>query len=209
MDIIDEEIYDIDDFLNDTDKETEELNLSFRDLNTLPNLSRFTNLKTLILDANNLTSIPSLPSTLIKLSCNFNQIQSIPNLQYSTPNLMYLDCADNRLSELPPLPLTIKTVNCEYNHLKKICFIPESICKLDCANNNDLSFYDIKSFRTIQRFRSLYYRNKFGWKVEKLYIKNIRNKNINIDYLHTLYSPDFGFYKRFIRPSTLQYFSSK
>ena len=43
----------------------------------------------------------SLPSTLIELYCNNNQLLSLPEL----PNtLTYLNCSDNQLSSLPELP---------------------------------------------------------------------------------------------------------
>jgi hypothetical protein len=53
----------------------------------------------------------------------------------------------------------------------------------------------------IYKFKETYYKIKYGKKLERFYIKNIKNKNVNTE---LLYSPKFKFYKNFLHPITLQ-----
>jgi Leucine-rich repeat (LRR) protein len=192
-------------YLTSLDENIESLDISFRNLTSLPDLNRFKKLKHLNIDGNNLTEIPELPNTLLTFSCRHNQLTSLLILNLSTPNLKVLDCGDNRLTVLSRLPSTIEKIFCRFNLLSKIEDIPVSLIELECMDN-ELMFEDLKSLRILQNFRKRYYLSKFGSKLERYYVKNVRNKRINQDYIDILFSPDFGFYKRFLNSDILKYF---
>lgn len=59
-------------YLNSLPDDVEKIDLSNKNLNELPNLSRFYNLKVLNISNNKIKSIQSLPSNLIVLFCNKN-----------------------------------------------------------------------------------------------------------------------------------------
>ncbi|HEX8517027.1 MAG TPA: T9SS type A sorting domain-containing protein [Bacteroidia bacterium] len=114
----------------------------------------FTNLQ--VLSCNNcnyITSLPSLPSSLLTLSCFGNDITSLPSLPSS---LEILDCGNNALTALPPLPTGLKeltfrlnqvtnlpatlpvgleVLDCGYNLLPNLPTLPESLTYLDCSGN--------------------------------------------------------------------------
>ena len=59
--------------LSNYSDDVEEINISYNGLTSLPDLSRFTNLKRFYCNHNQLTFIPPLPSTLQRLECSNNQ----------------------------------------------------------------------------------------------------------------------------------------
>ena len=63
--------------------DVEEINISFMGETKLPDLSRYTKLKKLSCDCNELTQLDNLPSTLLELDCSNNQITSLDNLKQS------------------------------------------------------------------------------------------------------------------------------
>ena len=71
-----------------------ELDLSYKNLAELPDLSEYINLKYLYCDANQLTELPELPKSLMHLYCNNNQLTELPELPNS---LEYLSCKHNNL----------------------------------------------------------------------------------------------------------------
>ena len=77
--------------------DTELIDLSDKGLTKLPDLTRFTKLKT--------------------LNCSYNQLIELNNL----PNtLTYLDCWNNQLTELSNLPNTLTTLQCGNNQLTEL-----------------------------------------------------------------------------------------
>jgi Leucine-rich repeat (LRR) protein len=56
--------------------------------------------------------LPSLPSNLIYLNCNNNQLTTLPPLP---PTLTILHCSNNQLTTLPPLPSTLTILYCYGN----------------------------------------------------------------------------------------------
>jgi hypothetical protein len=54
--------------------------------------------------------------------------------------------------------------------------------------------------------RKIYFISKYSSRLERYYIKNVRNKRINKDFLDILYSPDFKFYKRLLDPTIQKLF---
>jgi len=172
-------------------------------------------------------SLPDLPRTLKKLYCHNNKLISLSDLPKT---LEVLDCHNNNLINLLNLPNTLRILNCHNNNLTEISNIPNNLQILDCSRNkltnlpflpNTLKTINIslnfiytyidkniftgnsikKIINTINKFKLTYYKIKYGSKVERYYIKNIRNKHINLE---LLYSPNLKFYKLFANPLTLK-----
>ena len=134
-------------FPDDIDK----MNVSIQ-THCLPDLSRFYKLTRLNCCNNQLTQLPSLPSTLIYLSCCYNELTQLPSLpstlQYLDCNvnqlaqlptlpstLTVLRCIDNQLTQLPSLPYTLTMLHCGYNQLKQLPSLPSTLTDLVCYDN--------------------------------------------------------------------------
>ena len=73
------------------------LNLSYKELSKLPDLTRFIELKTFNCIYNKLLELNNLPNSLITLYCSNNQLTELNNL----PNtLTTLYCSGNQLTTL-------------------------------------------------------------------------------------------------------------
>jgi Leucine-rich repeat (LRR) protein len=77
-------------YLDSLPDDTETIDLSNKNLEQLPDLSRFYNLKTLYCQFNNLVSLPELPNVAV-LHCLHNNLVSLPEL----PNVTNLKCYNN------------------------------------------------------------------------------------------------------------------
>ena len=97
-----------------------ELDLSYKGLTQLPDLSLYTNLKNLNCSQNQITSMDNLPQAITKLECYNNQITSLDNLPHT---IICLDCSYNQITSLDNLPHTITYLNCSYNPLKYDLFL--------------------------------------------------------------------------------------
>ena len=71
-----------------------ELNLIRKELNKLPDLTKYTNLKILKCSSNKINSLDNLPKLLKIFSCGFNNISSLNNLPES---LTHFNCYNNPL----------------------------------------------------------------------------------------------------------------
>ncbi|MBR5684610.1 MAG: hypothetical protein IKX18_00470 [Muribaculaceae bacterium] len=93
------------------------LNLSNSSISNLKGIEYFTNLETLQIQYNNLTSVDLSQNTKLKtLNCYNNQLTSL-NLS-NHPNLEYLDCSNNKLTTLNMSnKSSLKTLNCSNNTL--------------------------------------------------------------------------------------------
>jgi len=90
----------------------------------------------------NLTKLPELSNTIIRLYCWDNKLTGLPKL----PNkLDRLFCWNNELSKLPKLPSTLKTLRCRNNNLNELPELPKSLESLSCGKNN-LPYNDINSY---------------------------------------------------------------
>ncbi|MBK7391366.1 MAG: hypothetical protein IPI23_20530 [Bacteroidetes bacterium] len=67
------------------------------------------NLKFLILNNKNISTIPSLPPGLEALECNWNLLTSLPALPSSLKTLF---CFHNYITNLPTLPASLEWLNC-------------------------------------------------------------------------------------------------
>jgi Leucine-rich repeat (LRR) protein len=108
------------------------INVSNKNIKSLPDLSRFKNLKQLYCSDNELTSLPNLPQNLETLSCSDNKLTSLPTLPQ---NLEVLHCYSNKLTSLPNLPQNLKQLSCSNNELTSFPTLPQSLKTLFCYNN--------------------------------------------------------------------------
>ena len=109
---------------------TGNLDVSDMDLTTLPSLP--STLTHLVCANNQLTTLPPLPSSITHLICTNNQLTSLPILPST---LIYLGCDLNQLTSLPPLPPTLIHLFCASNQLKKLPMLPSTITLLYCGHN--------------------------------------------------------------------------
>lgn len=122
-------------YLNTLPDDITEINISNRNLNELPDLSRFKNLSYLDCSSNNLKELKlpkQLLDKLIYLICDFNNMTYIQKLPY---NIIFLQCSNNLLEILPDLPNSIKHLYCYNNKLNNIDILPSSLVHLDIRNN--------------------------------------------------------------------------
>ncbi len=83
-------------------------------------------------DANTVSSLPALPSTLRSLICGSNSLTCLPEL----PNgLTELHCDHNRLKALPDLPITLEKLDCSYNEIQEIPSLPACLREFSCSDN--------------------------------------------------------------------------
>jgi hypothetical protein len=101
-------------------------------ISNLTGISYFVSLKRLDCSYNLLTSLPSLPNSLIYLWCSGNQLTSLPSLPSS---LTYLNCYYNQLTSLPSLPSSLTVLECSSNQLTSLPSLPNSLYILYCNNN--------------------------------------------------------------------------
>ena len=134
-----EEGLDLNSFPRDLDTLSEymdSIDLSERNLFTIPNLDRFRNLVILKLQQNCIKKLPKLPISIEELDCSFNRINDLGDLSYLI-NLYELDCRHNNLSCISNLSnlSNLELLDCSNNKLNFIPYIP-SLLLLYCNNNN-------------------------------------------------------------------------
>ena len=114
------------------------IDLSYKKISHIPDLSRFTNLEILICNNNNLEYLPTLPVSLITLLCHNNKLISLP---YLLNNLLItnIDCSNNRLKILPKLPINLVILKCDHNLLIQLPKLPSELENL-CCNFNQLNY---------------------------------------------------------------------
>jgi Leucine-rich repeat (LRR) protein len=103
------------------------LNLSNSNISNLKGIEYFTNLETLQIQNNNLTSVDLSHNTKLKtLNCYNNQLSSLDLSNQSS--LEYLDCSNNKLTTLTASnKSSLKTLNCSNNTL---------LTTLNCYSDN-------------------------------------------------------------------------
>ena len=128
--------FNIEAYLNSLPDDIEEIDVTYRELTYLPDLSRFKKLKKLNCSHNKLVSLSLLPNSLLELYCKNNQLVSL----YSLPNsLRSLWCSDNKLNSLPSLPNSLLTLWCYGNQLNYLPPLPNSLNMLRCDHNQLVS----------------------------------------------------------------------
>jgi len=184
----------IETYLNSLSHDILSLNVSNRSIKSLPDLTRFKNLKELHCSKNQLSSLPMLPETLERLFCSNNQLSSLPMLPETLERLF---CYNNQLSYLPTLPKNLKELYCSNNRLSSLPMLPETLERLYCYNNpiykiiykivnNDTLFQIKKNIQILNNFRHLYYCLKFKKQFRKWLWETVREPSAK-----KLYHPDY------------------
>ena len=109
----------IESYLNSLSYDTLIIDIGGRDINSLPDLTRFKNLEILHCSYNKLTSLPSLSQNLKELYCSNNKLTSLPTLPQ---NLKKLYCDSNQLTSSPTLPQNLEYLFCSNNQLTSLRF---------------------------------------------------------------------------------------
>ena len=124
-------------YLNSLSADILILSIEDRYITSLPDLTRFTNLKELYCSNNLLTSLPNnLPQGLEILHCSKNKLSSLPDLT-RFKNLKELYCSNNQLNSLPNhLPQSLEKIHCSSNQLKYLpTILPQNLKALYCFEN--------------------------------------------------------------------------
>jgi hypothetical protein len=99
---------------------------------SIEGVQAFTNLQSLTCYQNQLTVLPSLPSTLTFLDCSKNQLTALPALPST---LVSLYCFMNQITVLPTLPTPLYSLNCSQNVLTSIPALSSSLWDFSCSYN--------------------------------------------------------------------------
>jgi Leucine-rich repeat (LRR) protein len=126
----------IEKYLNSLSEDILTLDVSNKNIKSLPDLTRFKNLKTLICYNNKLTYLPTLPQNLKTLNCFSNKLTSLPILPQ---NLKLLNCSNNKLTLLPTLPQNLEELFCYNNKLNSLPTLPHNLKELQCSSNQLIS----------------------------------------------------------------------
>ena len=153
-------------YLNSLHEDILTIDISNKDITSLPDLTRFKNLTKLDCSYNKLTLLPTLPQNLTKLYCFHNQLISLPTLPQ---NLTKLYCSYNKLTLLPTLPQKLKSLGYVNNPIYKIV-------------NNDSLIKIKQNIQLLNNFRHLYYCLKFKKQLRKWLWENVREPNIKKQY---------------------------
>jgi len=151
-----------------------ELNLDGLGLNNISGIEHFNNLENLSCNNNNLTTIPELPSQITTLSIKSNNLNNITDLP---ENLLHLDLRYNSLSTVPELPNNMESLKLCFNNFTTIPDLPDSLIILFFAYNelDDLPIFPPKLEQ------ALCYNNQIshlGNLPESIEILRIQNNNI-------------------------------
>ncbi len=112
------------------------IDVSSRNISSLVGLGYLSKFKFLYCSNNNLTSLPTLPSTLVDLQCQSNKLTSLPSLPVGLYNL---NCSNNQLTSLPQMPNSIRTIYCSNNKLNSLAVSGKSsLTYVDCSYNPNL-----------------------------------------------------------------------
>ena len=139
-------------FIESWDDDIEYIDISLHYLHKIPNLSRFTKLKT--------------------LDCSNNQIMIIDNLPESLETLI---CSNNKISHIDNLPLTLKNLDCSNNNIKKLNNLPISLNIFKMLNNNEKILYETQY--SLQ-FDDIYARNLINFDNLPAFLEDL-NLNTN------------------------------
>jgi hypothetical protein len=143
-------------YLNTLSEDILTLNLERRGLTSLPDLSRFKNLKELYLCDNLLVSLPNnLPQGIEILFLSGNKLSSLPDLIRFT-NLRELWVSVNKLSFMPTLPESLERLWCSNNQITYFTNLSPNLIDLNCHKN------ELKSLPNLpQNLYSLYCFNNY------------------------------------------------
>jgi hypothetical protein len=141
------------------------LNVSGMHITSLPDLTRFKNLKILYCYNNQLTALPTLPQNLQELYCSHNQLTSFPTLPQ---NLTKIYCFHNKLTYLPTLPENLKILSYSNNPNNPIFKVVDSSSIIKLKQN----------VQTLNNSRHLYYCLQFKKQFRKWLWEKVRAPKI-------------------------------
>jgi hypothetical protein len=125
--------FNIESYLNSLPDNTTQIDISYKNVCYLPDITRFTLLEILYCDNNYIISLPRLPERLRLLSCLSNKLRSLPQLPQT---LEYLFCSYNPLTSLPLLPPNLLHLYCDKTGLSSLPLLPPNLLHLHCVGNN-------------------------------------------------------------------------
>ena len=126
----------IEQYLDSLQKNSTYINLSNKGLTYVPSLKRFTHLKDICLDGNNLTHLPEFPEGIIAIMCARNQIESIEGLPDSVRRIF---AEHNKIKHIHKLPNDLLSIWVSYNNIQTIDHIPPSVFQINFGNNPELT----------------------------------------------------------------------
>jgi hypothetical protein len=150
-------------YLDSLPDDVEEINIDFKAVTYIPELTRFTHLTCLNVCNNLLKKLPDLPLSLKILYCPNNYLKELPELP---PTLISLFCWNNRLTKLPRLPSTLRKLYCSHNRLTILPELPPFLNQFGFNNNPLIYQYNHlhcinDTNRILFKFRFLFYCLKF------------------------------------------------
>jgi Leucine-rich repeat (LRR) protein len=175
----------IETYLNNLPETTVSINVNNKQLNYLPDLTRFTHLEKLYCANNQLTSLPRLNEKLQRLDCANNQLTFLPRLN---ENLQTLYCHDNQLVDLPTLNAKLCSFICSYNQLTSLPRLNENLQEL-CCNHNQLTSLP----RLNKKLNTFWYDNNPIYEIinsDKIFLINTKLKILH-NFCHLYYCLKF------------------
>ena len=196
----------IDTYLNSLSDNIDRLDICCKDIQSLPDLTRFKNLEVLNCSHNELTFMPTLPQNLKILNCSHNELTFMPTLPQNLnildcshnkltfmptlpQNLNILDCSHNKLTFMPTLPQNLQELYCYSNELTSLPTLPQNLQELNCLNNpiyeivNNNSLIKIKqNIQILSNLRHLCYCFKLKIKLRKWLWEKVREPKIKKKY---------------------------
>jgi len=116
----------------------EDINVESLEISSLDGLQYFYDLINLNCVANNLSTLPELPSQIEYINCQWNQIDTLPNFPESLKNF---DGRHNLITVVPELPNTMEVLRVCFNEVTTIPELPDSLKILFCAYNYEQLTY--------------------------------------------------------------------
>ena len=187
--------FNIEDYLNSLPLDTTSIDVSYKGLTYLPDLSRFKQLTHLYCNHNQLTELPPLNNKLTHLYCYYNQLTELPPLNDNleclhcyynqltelpplNDNLTHLYCSFNQLTELPPLNNKLTVLYCHHNQLTWLPPLNNKLNFLDCSNNNIKNINNNNIIKILRNFRNTYYLLKFKKHFKRWLWEKVREPKI-------------------------------
>lgn len=147
---------------------------------------------------NTITSLNHLPTGLTVLNCASNQIENLDNIPKT---IKFLYCSNNQIRLLNFLPPVLEMLHCKNNLIKRLDYLPKSVYNLDCDTEKMIysfneycpfltyfrpdytqyvevspEFIKPKNIHKLNKFKMLYFKLKYGLKLEKYYLSHKMNR---------------------------------